>query len=144
MKRILIIEDDPDQRTLLKTILDKAGYEVLEASNGKEGLRLFRQQSCDLVITDIFMAEEDGIETIIDLKTQKTGVKIVAVSGGGRWSKHGHTVRAEEPLEIAKQVGAHRILKKPYKIKQMVDLVNDLLNQVTVHLPSPGDEQPSS
>ena len=72
MKRILVIEDDPSQRQLFKTALENAGYEVIDASDGKEGLQIFHQQSCDLIITDIFMPKEDGIATIFDLKTHSS------------------------------------------------------------------------
>ena len=63
MKRILVIEDDTQYRVMLKDALKEAGYEVIEAPDGEVDLQLFRQQPCDLVITDIFMPKEDGIET---------------------------------------------------------------------------------
>jgi CheY-like chemotaxis protein len=128
MKRILLIEDELEQRELFKTMLEKAGYEVLVAPNGKIGIQLFHQQPCDLIITDIFMPQEDGIETVIDLKKQRAKVKILAISGGGRWSPYGPHVRADEPLEIARKVGADQILKKPIKIQHLLETVNDLLN----------------
>ena len=82
MKRILIIEDDPSQRKLFKLILEKANYEVIEAPDGRIGCSLFRQQPCDLVITDMFMPDKEGMETIFELKTEFPNVKIMAISGG--------------------------------------------------------------
>ncbi len=77
MKRILVIEDDPDHRTLLEIVLENAGYEIIEAPDGETGLRLFRQEPCDLVITDIFMPGIMGEEVILKLKQISPQVKII-------------------------------------------------------------------
>jgi CheY-like chemotaxis protein len=129
MKRILVIEDDPSQRQLFKTALENAGYKVSSASNGEEGLQLYRQQPCDLIITDIFMPKEDGIATIFDLKTHSSHVKIVAISGGGSWTPHGRKLEADEPLEMATHFGADRTLKKPIKIHHLLAVVDELLHR---------------
>jgi CheY-like chemotaxis protein len=126
--RILLIEDDASQRRLFKTVLENAGYDVLEAENGETGVQLYRQQPCDLIITDIFMPQEDGIETLFDVKAQDPHVRVIAVSGGGRWAPHGVELGADEPLEMAKRFGADRTLKKPVKLRQLLALVDELLN----------------
>ncbi len=128
MKRILIIEDDAAQRKLFKTALEHAEYEVLEADNGQAGLRLFRQNPCELIITDIFMPQEDGIETIFDLKNTHSKIKILAISGGGSWAQHGRSLGADDALKIARKFGADRVLKKPIKIRQLQEMVAELLN----------------
>lgn len=127
-KRVLIIEDDPSQRQLFKTALEQAGYEVVEAANGRIGLEYYRQQPCELVITDIFMPTEDGIETIFSLRAEKTPVKIIAISGGGKWAFSENVLGADEPLAMAKRFGADRTLNKPIKLRQLVALADELLN----------------
>jgi CheY-like chemotaxis protein len=127
MKRILVIDDDTSQRELLKMALEKAGYEVMEAPNGQAGLQLFRQQPCDLVITDIFMPKEDGIETILHLKTLSSTVKIIAVSGGGISARYGAVFESHEALEAAGIAEADRTLKKPIVIPRLLTTIDELL-----------------
>ncbi len=127
MKRILVIEDDAEQRELLNEVLTEAGYEVLEACDGKAGLDLFRQQPCTLVITDIFMPEKEGLETIRELRSEFLGVKIIAMSGGGLGIRSGGNQKIDVALEAAQAFGANRILNKPFKIKQLLETVGELI-----------------
>jgi DNA-binding response OmpR family regulator len=138
--RILVIEDDEALRQMLTTALRGAGYQVSEAANGREGLCVFQQSAADLVITDIFMPEEDGIETIFELKATAPTVKVIAISGGGRWAQYGRKIGADEPLELARHFGADRILKKPVKLQHLLEIVKDLV-QV---MPPPKSPQPAS
>src|SRR3990170_186442 len=82
--RILIIDDDASIRRTLQLMLSKAGYEVMQASDGSEGMRLWRDRGGDLVITDLHMPQKDGIETIVELLSHSPGVRIIAMSGGGQ------------------------------------------------------------
>ena len=68
MTRILIIDDEAPVRDLLRQMLEKEGYEVVEAREGDIGIRLFRENPADLIITDILMPEKEGIETILELR----------------------------------------------------------------------------
>jgi len=128
MKRILVIEDDTGQRELFTTMLEEAGYEVIEAPNGKEGLRLFHQQPCDLVLTDIFMPEKEGIETILELKRVGPTVKIIAISGGGHRGSYAGRSGADIALEAAKDLGADRTFHKPLKTEHLLVAVDELLH----------------
>jgi CheY-like chemotaxis protein len=107
MSHILLIDDDDLLRPMLCAMLEEMGHTVTEARNGKEGTRLYRSVAADLVLTDLIMPEKEGIETIMDLRKDFPGVKIIAMSGGGR-------VSAADYLRIAQQVGAGRILSKPF------------------------------
>ena len=134
-RRILIIEDDDAQRQLFKTTLEQAGYEVVTASNGEMGVQYFRQQPCDLVITDIFMPGKTGFETIFALKTESPAVKVIAISGGAVWAHGGDvwaryygTLEADNALKVAHQFGADYILNKPIKLQNLVDTVDELLH----------------
>jgi DNA-binding response OmpR family regulator len=82
MASILIIDDTDVIRDLLQTSLERAGYAVRVAKDGHEGLREFRKASADLVITDIYMPDCDGIEVIRGLRRLSPEVKILAISGG--------------------------------------------------------------
>jgi YesN/AraC family two-component response regulator len=99
MRKVLIIDDEPYILLMLKKMLEKAGYEVDMASNGKEGLALFEQHSIDLVITDIIMPDKEGLEIIMEMKKQRPDLKIIAISGGGR-------ISPESYLECATHFGA--------------------------------------
>ena len=88
MSRILIIDDDKQMREMLKQTLERAGYAVIEAQNGLEGVAVYREQHVDVVITDLIMPGKDGMETIIELKREFPDVRIIAVSGGSRaWTR---------------------------------------------------------
>jgi len=80
LAHILIIDDDPQILDMLGQTLKREGHEVLEALDGKEGLKLYRENPTDLVITDIIMAETEGIETIMKLQRDFPDVKIIAIS----------------------------------------------------------------
>ncbi|NGZ28821.1 MAG: response regulator [Magnetococcales bacterium] len=120
MAKILIIDDEIPVRVYLRQILEGV-HEVLEAANGKVGLRLYWEHMPDLVITDILMPEKDGVEVIMELVDQAPGVKIIAISGGGRG------LDANFNLRVAQDFGALRALAKPFTRREVLDLVNDLL-----------------
>jgi DNA-binding response OmpR family regulator len=120
MVSILIIDDDAHFRAMLRQMLSRAGYEVKEAPNGKQGMRLYRTEPVDLVITDLIMPEKEGIETITDLRREFPGVKIIAVSGGGK-------IGPEDYLSGAKLLGAQRILAKPVEKDEMLEAIRELV-----------------
>ncbi|MCP3951312.1 MAG: response regulator [Desulfobacterales bacterium] len=104
--KILLIEDKGQVRRLLKKWLEELDCEVIEASNGNEGLDLYYDHRPDLVITDIVMPEKDGIQVMIELRRDFPDVKIFTMSGAG----------AEAPgeyLTLAKDVRALRTFVKP-------------------------------
>jgi len=122
MKKILVIDDEPHILRMLKKMLERAGYEIDIASNGMEGLELFKKYPTDLVITDIIMPEKEGLETIREMKRIQSGLKIIAMSGGGK-------ITADNYLQTAKLFGASRILEKPFTQQQMVAAVKELTNE---------------
>ena len=119
---ILVIDDDDQFRGMLRQTLEHAGYEVMDASNGKEGIRVFRENPADLVITDIIMPEKEGIETIRELKREFPDVKIIAISGGGR-------IGPVSYLKMAKGLGAQRTLTKPLEREELLRVVRELIGQ---------------
>lgn len=123
MKRILIIEDDESHRRMLTAVLKKAKYEVLSAPNGYDGCEIYRNTPCDLVISDIFMPEQEGLETITALKEEFPEAKIIAISGGGVKSNY----VAKDILEIAKDLGATLAIAKPIHIPELLKQISKLI-----------------
>ena len=120
MPLILIIDDEPQIRSMLKLMLERDGYEVAEAPDGIEGIRVYRQKPADLVITDLIMPNKDGIGMIIDLKKEFPNVKIIAMSGGGLNKPEGY-------LKGAKKLGAACTLTKPIDRDEMLRTIKDVL-----------------
>lgn len=123
MARILIIDDEPVIRTIVRQILEDAGFAVIEAENGQIGARLFREQRPDLVITDMMMPVQGGMETIKELRRDFPEVKIIAISGG--------SPRAGSSLALAREVGAQRTLRKPFSVEELRGAIDDLLGEKT-------------
>ena len=122
MASILIIDDDPQILVMLGQILEREGYEVVEASNGKEGLKLYRENPTDLVITDLIMPEKEGIETIMELRRNFQDVKIIAISGGGQ-------IDAEQYLSMAQKLGVEKTFAKPVVRAELLKVLRGLFNQ---------------
>ena len=120
MALILIIDDEPQIRSMLKLMLERDGYEVAEAPDGIEGIRIYRQNPADLIITDLIMPNKDGIGVIIDLKKEFPNVKIIAMSGGGLNKPEGY-------LKGAKKLGAACTLTKPIDRGEMLRAIKDVL-----------------
>ncbi len=130
MARILIIDDEPQIRSMLKLMLEREDYEVVEAPDGVEGIKVYRQNPADLIITDLIMPNKDGIGMIIDLKKEFPNVNIIAMSGGGLNKPDGY-------LKGAKKLGAACTLTKPIDREEMLRAVKDILKEF-----QPPEEQP--
>ena len=122
MARILIIDDEPQMRAMLRQMLERAGYEVMDAPDGDEGIRLYRQDQADLIIMDILMPEKEGLETIMELRNDFPDVKIFAVSGGGRRGKLNY-------LSYASDFGALRTFTKPFEREELLRAVEEVLGE---------------
>lgn len=122
MARILIVDDEELVRLTIRQFLERAGHEVTEAGNGNEGLRQVEAVRPDLVISDIIMPDREGIETIHKIRQDHPGIKIIAISGGGR-------IGTTDFLEIAAKVGADRTLAKPFTRDTLLQAVNDCLTK---------------
>lgn len=122
MARILLIDDDAELRVLAGLNLKEAGYDVSLAADGNEGLKLFRQEPADLVITDIYMPNREGLETIRDLRQRFPGVGIIAMSG---------RATAGTMLGIARKLGADEVLQKPFATNELLDAISKVLSSRT-------------
>ncbi len=120
MARILIIDDDVHILAMLRMMLERENYDVMDAINGKEGLKRHRKAPADLIITDIFMPEKDGIETIRELRRDFPGVSIIAMSGGGKNDLGTY-------LGVAKALGALYTFAKPFENEELLNAVREIL-----------------
>lgn len=119
---ILLVDDDNQFRAMLSEALTGEGFQVQEASDGLQALKLYQSQPADLVITDLVMPEKEGLEMIKEIKELFTGVKIIAISGGGRGGSKNY-------LTMAKAFGAQRVLTKPFLHHEMLTTIRQVLNQ---------------
>jgi CheY-like chemotaxis protein len=122
MARILIIDDDDAFRGMLRQVLEREGYQVVEARNGLEGMQHYRAAPSDLVITDILMPEQEGLETTRRLRQEYPEAKIIAISGGGRTG-------TQDFLLLAKRFGAQHTLWKPFPRQALLEAVHTLVGR---------------
>jgi DNA-binding response OmpR family regulator len=106
MARILVIDDDPDLRALLEEILKSAGYEVILAADGREGVERYRASPTDVVITDLYMPNQEGLETIREFRSHFPQVAM---------------------LSIAQKFGAIGVLHKPFAPEELTAAVERAL-----------------
>ena len=116
---IIVVEDDTQQRTLLKQALELAGYRVRAAAHGAEALGLQRERAAAFLITDLFMPESDGFEAIAAFRREYPQTKIIAVSGGGQLAKHDYLVNAS-------LMGVEATLQKPFGIDKLLETLHAL------------------
>lgn len=119
MSHLLVVDDDDAFRTMLRLTLQKFGHMVAEASNGEEALRLHEETAFDVLLIDILMPQKEGIETILEIRKQRPGAKIIAISGGG-------SISAKELLYYAKNIGANLTLAKPFSDEALIDALAQL------------------
>ncbi len=120
-KRILVVDDEPSVRKIIKRVINEPCYELFEADNGIEALQIFQRETLDLIITDIIMAEKNSIDLIMEVKKKNKALPIIAISGGD-----GITGRFNY-LEIAKLVGAENILSKPFDNSELKNIAEATL-----------------
>ena len=122
--KVLVIDDEPAVRYAVTRVLESNGYEVTTAPDGLQGMAQFRSSHPDLVITDLIMPEQEGMQTIKQMRQADTAVKILAIAGGGRLVN-------VDFLQVARRLGADEILAKPFDARELLSVARQLL-------PSPG------
>jgi CheY-like chemotaxis protein len=119
-RRILVVDDSADIRGFMRAALEHEGYRVALAANGREALEQQRTHAAELLITDIFMPDVDGIETIARFKSEFPSVRVIAMSAGG-------AARMQDYLRIAGYIGADAVLAKPFGVEELVRAVRRAL-----------------
>ena len=116
--RILVVDDDPQIRDVLRAWLEHEGYSVAEAENGREGVKIQRSDPADMLICDLIMPDQEGIETITSFNKEFPEVGIIAISGGGK-------IGPDSYLEVAVQLGAWKAFKKPLDFNVLIDSLRE-------------------
>ena len=124
MARVVIIDDDEAIRSLLEEVLRHDGHETFTAANGKAGIKLVREKDPDLLITDIFMPEQEGVETIQEARAIAPDVPVIAISGGGRFQQY-------NLLKLAETLGAAAALQKPFSLAKIRETISEILETET-------------
>jgi|SRR5262245_44340755 len=117
--RVLLVDDNVDLLSSLALVLESAGYEVEPASSVAQALDAHQKRAADLLITDIFMPDTDGLEAIAAFRAVSPGLRIIAMSGGGQVAKGNY-------LDTAEVVGADAVLRKPFDPARLLGLVATL------------------
>lgn len=115
--RLLVADDDADMRQSMRLLLERAGHEVELAEDGAKALEAQRSRACDVLVTDIFMGEADGLDAIKNFRREFPHVRIVAMSGGLG------PIRGESYLTTASFIGADATLFKPFEFRQLLDML---------------------
>jgi len=113
--RVLVIEDNPDLREYLRVALEAQEYEVLTAAHGREALAYLNGHRVDAVITDLFMPEMDGIETVAAVRKLFPGVRVIAMSGRP----------GVDYLPVARELGVKHTLRKPFDIQELIGALEE-------------------
>jgi CheY-like chemotaxis protein len=115
MPSVLVVDDEDQIRQLIRETLEQAGYQVHEARDGKEGLERYRTHPTDLVIMDILMPDQDGLESIMTLRREFPDSRVIAITGGS------DMIGILNFLDVAKMLGARRTLQKPFDMKTLLE-----------------------
>ena len=123
MTTILVVDDEPNIRFIIKEIMEQEGYTILEACDGSQAMDVFQNNSnnIDLLITDLVMPKKNGLDLIMEIRAKHPTLKILAISGGG-----GLNGRFDY-MPIAELVGAKAILTKPFNMDEFKTVVADIL-----------------
>ncbi|HEY6140321.1 MAG TPA: response regulator [Thermoanaerobaculia bacterium] len=122
MARIIVIDDDASLRLTIRRALEKEGHEVREAPDGASGIALLATTAVDLLITDVFMPGQDGIVTLLQIRKEHPGLKVIVMSGGGLDGRL-------DLLADAEMLGATRTLRKPFGVQDLRRVVKEVLNE---------------
>lgn len=125
MSRILVIDDERAVLDVLQKILERGGHKAECVDRAAEGMRMFREEPFDLVITDIFLPDMDGLEVVQYLHADFPEVPIIAMSGGGQLLR-------EDFLPMAHKIGAAAVMRKPFNAVALLESVSEVLGMKTV------------
>lgn len=130
MANILVIDDERDVRIVLKEVLQREGYDVTLAVNGREGLEKLESGGADLVITDVIMPGIDGVATVENVRKSHPEMPVIVMSGGGNVAPMEYepgAISTSAYLASAAKAGADRTLTKPFERQELVTAVKELL-----------------
>jgi CheY-like chemotaxis protein len=116
-KLVLVIDDDPDVARAIKQVIETGGHQVRCAFTGQKAIEAMRTARFDVIVTDVFMPECDGIEIVVAARRQNPAATIIAISGGGTYMTTG------DALKVSRALGATHCLHKPFTAPQLLELI---------------------
>ncbi|MBL4537877.1 MAG: response regulator [Oceanicaulis sp.] len=119
MAKVLIIDDVLGVRRSIAGVLSRAGHEIEEAADGLAGIEVARRCRPDIAVVDMLMPEQDGLETLEQLRAGGLAGKLIAISGGGA------LIDAEDALSASQNL-ADATIRKPFENNELISLVNSL------------------
>jgi YesN/AraC family two-component response regulator len=118
--KVLIVDDEPIMRNLVRSVNDSLGFETIEATNGLDGLHAFQNGQPDLVISDVYMPKSDGVELLCNIRTVNPGAKVILMTG------HPHfKLSVIEPSQRP-----DGFLVKPFSVSTLVDMMHEILANI--------------
>jgi CheY-like chemotaxis protein len=130
VKRVLVIDDEPDVCDVLKRVLERGGYEAFTASDAVQGLTSCREQVPDVVVTDIIMPGSNGVELVRRLRSEFPGIGVVVITGGGNQAIDGYqpgAIKTAAYVAAAENAGAHVCLTKPFEREELLNAIAALV-----------------
>jgi CheY-like chemotaxis protein len=124
MPRVLVVDDDKAIRSVIKTVLELEGFDVVVAEDGRRGIAAIQSHNFDVVIVDIFMPGMDGLETIRVFNRHAPSVPVIAISG---FLFRDSSIPAPDFLSMATKLGAAYSLHKPFRPKDLLRVVEACL-----------------
>jgi len=113
--RVLVVDDNADLRLTTRLLLEAEGYVVETAANGAEALRIQRERPAHILITDLFMPEVDGLETVQSFRAAYPAMPVIVMSGGSSMGKG-----QADHLSVARELGA-LTLRKPVEPQALIE-----------------------
>jgi len=120
MAHVLVVDDDADVRSLVRRVVTKLGHQVWDVADGAEALKILQTSPVDLIVSDVYMADMDGMELLVRIRQLELDVPVVVISGGGYKPR-------EEVLKMAAACGAVATLDKPFSVEQLRETVEPFL-----------------
>ena len=122
-KNILVTDDSASIRSFIRGLLEEANYNVVEASDGNQGIEVYKKAgNIDLIITDIYMPVKSGLELVVELKEDDKNLKIIVLSDGGKNN-------FSNELGVVEALGATYFMKKDLIKDELIHLVKKVLEE---------------
>jgi DNA-binding response OmpR family regulator len=130
MPSVLVIDDEPEVRDSIRQVLTRVGFDVATADNGVTGAEDYFSRPADVVIIDIIMPRNNGVEVIKKIRASFPGARILAITGGGNFGPFGYkpgAIVTDAYLAHATESGADAVMKKPFRRSELIALVRSLV-----------------
>ena len=128
--QLMLVDDEPDVRASIARVLERSGFAVRLAASGEQAIAAMREERFELVITDIIMPRQNGVELVRALKHEFPMTAVIAISGGGNFWPQGYkpeAITTSAYLEAATQAGADGVIAKPFEIAELLEVVHAVL-----------------